>query len=305
MWEGLSKVFSFQESLLSNFYYFPYEEFNKITAGELVMYEPEDIRGWEEFLEIDEYFEKAQEDIKSLYERNKGSVFFKRQLQIKFEKPYYHWITSNALMRLKNEGHIKTVEIKKKDGTSRTFFIHPSNRYYRRVINRYNKIIDEYSDSDITRSCGHRAEDLFCLALTERGFRFLGKNTREFKGKKWEKTGHDLDFLLERNNNFWGCEVKNSLGYIDKKELMIKLEMCEFFKIRPLFIMRGSPTNYNNEIIKRGGFALIFEAQIYEISQRKLVKKIKEELDLPVDCPKAIPSGIIQRYENWLVKNNL
>lgn len=116
------------------------------------------------------------------------------------------------------------------------------------------------------------------------------------------KTGHDLDFVFRRDNIEYGCEIKNTLGYIEKEELDTKLEMCAFWRIKPLFIMRYAPKTYNNLIYKNGGFVLLYETQIYELSQEKLVKKIRESLGLPVDCPKAIPEGIINRFEKWHIK---
>ena len=47
-----------------------------------------------------------------------------------------------------------------------------------------------------------------------------------------------------------------------------------------------------------GGVAIIFEAQIYPFGKEDLVKRIKDTLELPVDSPKAIPSGIIDRFMN-------
>jgi hypothetical protein len=44
---------------------------------------------------------------------------------------------------------------------------------------------------------------------------------------------------------------------------------------------------------------MIFKSQIYDLSQRVLVEKMKNELELPVDCPKAIPEGIIERFRRW------
>ena len=67
-----------------------------------------------------------------------------------------------------------------------------------------------------------------------------------------------------------GCEIKNTLSYIDRVELDIKLEMCEFFNIKPLFIMRFAPKSYIEEIRKEGGFSLIFKYQLYELSQVNL-----------------------------------
>jgi len=247
----------------------------------------------------DKYFLQAQQEIRGLYESDRESVFYIRQLQVKFEKKYYHWITNNAVIGLYKIGILKDLRIPKEKGTSTRFFIHRSNRYARRTINRIEKIIEEYSQDHITRSCGHRAEDLFCKALAMRGFMPVATKVKEYDGKRWKKTGHDLDFVFEKDDIAYGCEIKNTLGYIDKEELEIKLEMCEFFGVKPLFIMRYSPKSYNKMIYERGGFALIFEAQIYELSQEKLVQKIKNVLGLPVVCSKAIPDGIIDRLDKW------
>jgi hypothetical protein len=53
----------------------------------------------------DAYFIEAQKEIRNLYEADKESVFYVRQLQVKFEKKYYHWITHNALMGLLKTGY--------------------------------------------------------------------------------------------------------------------------------------------------------------------------------------------------------
>jgi hypothetical protein len=168
-----------------------------------------------------------------------------------------------------------------------------------RRIHTIEKLIEAYSDDMITRSCGHRAEDLFCSGLALKGFIPKEKKVQSYGGIKWEKSGHDLDYVFEKDGMTYGCEIKNTLGYIPKEELEIKLEMCEHLRIKPLFIMRWSPKVYNKLIIDRGGFALIFGSQIYELSQERLVKQLRDELGLPVDCPKAIPEGILGRFVKW------
>ena len=196
----------------------------------------------------DHYFLQAQQEIRELYEEDRESVYYIRQLQVKFEKKYYHWITNNAILGLHKIGYLKDVRIPKERGTSTRFFIHKANRYARRTINRIEKIIEEYSQDRITRSCGHRAEDLFCKALAMRRFMPTASKVKEYHGKKWEKTGHDLDFVFNRDGVAYGCEIKNTLGYIDKEELEVKPGMCAYFGIRPLFIMRYSPKTYNKMI---------------------------------------------------------
>jgi hypothetical protein len=253
----------------------------------------------------DSYFLEVQKKIREIYEKDRQSVYYVRKMQIKFEKEYFHWITYNALVGLQKLGYLKDVRSTKDTGTSIRFFIHKSNRYPMRKIHKMEKLIEEYSDDTITRSCGHRAEELFCNGLALKGFLPKGKKVRSYSGRSWEKTGHDLDFVFEKDGIPYGCEIKNTLGYIQKEELEIKLEMCEHLKLKPLFIMRYSPKTYNKMIIDKGGFALIFESQIYELSQVKLVKRLKKELGLPVDCPKAIPEGIIKRFVNWHNRKNV
>jgi len=58
-------------------------------------------------------------------------------------------------------------------------------------------------------------------------------------------------------------------------------------------------------IIDKGGFVMIFRSQIYELSQEKLVGQLKNELGLPVDCPKTIPDGILMRFVNWHEKKKM
>lgn len=219
------------------------------------------------------------------------------------KKIFFHWVTYNATKTLLDRGILIEHKVAMGTGQPISFITHRANRYPKRNINDMTKIIKEYSQDHITRSCGHRAEDLFCNALALRGFMPIQKKVKEFNNLKWDKTGHDLDFLFEKDDITYGCEIKNTLGYIEKEELEIKIEMCNFWEIKPLFIMRYSPKSYNKIIIQNGGYALIFETQIYELSQESLVKRIKETLGLPVICSKAIPEGMIDRFENWHKKH--
>lgn len=247
----------------------------------------------------DSYFLEVQGEIKKLYETNRQSVYYLRQMQIKFERKYFHWITYNAMIGLKSMGYLLAITTERKTGTSTRYFIHKTNRYPMRQIRKMEKLIEEYSDDIITRSCGHRAEDLFCSGLALKGFMPKGRKVNSYGGVKWEKSGHDLDFVFEKDGMAYGCEIKNTLGYISKEELLIKLEMCSHMNLKPLFIMRWSPKTYVKMIADKGGFALLFGTQIYELSQANLVKRMREELGLPVDCPKAIPDGIIERFLKW------
>jgi len=270
-----------------------YDDFDDIEEW----YQPERYRP-------DDYFLQAKEEIKFLYEKDREVIFYIRQLQVKLEKKYFHWVTYNAIESLIKESYLRPISIPVSTfGTPIQFLVHYTNRYAKRTINELTKIIEEYSHDHITRSCGHRAEDLFALALASHGFLPTQKKVKEYKGKRWTKTGHNLDHIFEKDKVVYGSEIKNTLGYIEKEELEIKLEMCHTFHIRPLFILRYAPKTYIEMIREAGGYAMIFECQIYELSQVDLVQKIKTKLGLPVDCPQAIPEGIILRFNKWHTKS--
>ncbi len=264
----------------------------------------EDYDFYEESEEYEEYspdrfFAAAQEDIKNLFEENKEKVFYLRQLQVMFEKQYFHWVTNNALYGLLKIKYLKDHRVYKKNGTSTRYYLHRSNRYPMRAINRIEEVINEYSKDNVTRGCGYRAEDLFVKGLALRGFIPEKYKVKEYNGNKWTDTNHDLDYIFSRDGIVYGCEIKNTLGYIPKVELETKIEMCKIFGVKPLFIMRYAPKTYNHLIYGNGGFALIFKSQIYELGQIALVNKIEEVIGLPVVCSKSIPDSIIDRFENW------
>ena len=256
----------------------------------------------------DHYFYEAQADLTALFTANPKNVYFIRQLQVLFEDAYYHWLTNNAAVGLWKINKLKEERVEsERGGMSTRFFFLPTNRYTKREIKKVQDIIEAYSHPDVTSSCGNRAENLFCAGLAKKGFMPVAEKVKEFNGKKWEKSGHDLDFIFQNQKDgiTYGCEIKNTLPYIPKEELDIKIEMCEFFGIRPLFIMRHAAKTYMWEIIGKKGYGMIFKSQIYDLSQKALVEKMKNELGLPVDCPRAIPDGILERFKRWHEANPL
>lgn len=218
------------------------------------------------------------------------------------EKQFFHWITADAVNELIEEKILGSETVPLGGPQERTrvkFVFHRSYRYYKRQIRRSLEVIRAYADETVARACGRQAEILFLNGLAMKGFVPKGGNTNEYQGRKWTRTGHDLDFVIEKDNVTYGCEVKNTFDYIDKAELYTKLDMCDHLEIKPLFIMRWSPKSYNYEIYQRGGFALLFGMQVYPFGNKELVDKIKQVLKMPVDCPRAIPEGIIGRFVRW------
>lgn len=257
--------------------------------------EEEWLEGYPRDIKIDE----AKDELAKFFSERKEAVFYRQQLEVFFEKQFFHWITAKAVNELVRDGILKSEEVPLLGKTRVKFVFNRRYRYPKREISRKLKVIQEYSQPAIAIACGRQAEVLFFNALTNQGFRSLGQNINEYGAKQWTETDHNLDFILERDGVVYGVEVKNKFSYIDDEELTVKLRLCDHLGIRPLLIMRNSPKSYNYLIKEAGGFVLIFIAQIYPFGQDKLVSRIKNILGLPVDCPKVIPSGIIDRFMNW------
>ena len=85
--------------------------------------------------------------------------------------------------------------------------------------------------------------------------------------------------------------------------MRIKVAMCEFLGLRPLFIVRMAPKNYVNEVQEAGGFTLIFKYQLYPFGQRVFANKVMDMLRLPIGCPDRIADGTCQRFLQWHSKH--
>ena len=90
------------------------------------------------------------------------------------------------------------------------------------------------------RTSGEDTVGAFADAISKLLGQPKGKKVREYKGKHWTASGHDLDRIFERDGIAYGVEVKNTLKYIESSELATKLQMCQSLGVRPLFIMRAS-----------------------------------------------------------------
>ncbi|MFH1368058.1 MAG: hypothetical protein ABII64_02900 [Elusimicrobiota bacterium] len=255
----------------------------------------------------DAYQVQALELIKEIINKNKNDVFYTKQLQILIEDRIFHWVTARAIEDLLEKGG-KYLSSRDKKSDAHVIW-HRSNRYYKRKSKALARLIEKHSDISVSEGCGYEANNLFYIALTEKGFKYIGKNVNIFKRKKWIKTKHDLDYILEKDGVFYGIEIKNSFDYIDNKEMEIKLEMCEYLGLKPLFIMRNAPKTYNRMINNYGGYAMIFVSKIFPLSLKTLAKEINSSLfkkyskEKYCDAPRSIPEGMVDRFVNWHEKH--
>lgn len=176
--------------------------------------------------------EDAREALEAFFEANREAVFFSRQIEVQHEDKWYHWITNRALRDLVESRVVKNVG----------------------------------------GAVGLHGEHMVLEGFARRQFVMRGRHANAYGSRTWESTAHDFDFIFERDSIAYGVEVKNTLGYMDYEELKVKLRMCGFLGIKPVFATRMLP-------------------------------KISSELGLPVDTPKALAEGTMDRFVRWHEKN--
>lgn len=263
--------------------------------------EPEELE--EEEWPRDHAIDRGKEELIEFLSEHKDEVYYLKQLQVIFEKKYFHWVIQKAVKELDGfrlQTQATPIQLVNKKVITAKFIWHPSNRYTTRTINSKAKVLARMSDPHVGRSCGHHAQLLFSNGLMQKGFTQVAQDTRSYEGRTWTETNHDLDFIFTRDGVPYGCEIKNRFEYIDQHEKDIKIRMCKELGLRPLFIMRAAPKSYIQEIIEAGGFAMIFQAHIYAVGFGPLVRDIRREFPgMEVAETKAIPETILNRFLKW------
>jgi hypothetical protein len=266
-----------------------------------------------EAYERDQSIDEAKQDLQRFFKNpvERKDVFYVTQLQVIFERKHYHWITYKAIVELVDEGLLSD-DIKplregqvKPESPKVRFIFHPSCRSTTRQIKRKLRLIRKFSAEDVSRATGRYAEILFSRGLMMNGFRYVGENIREYGDRKLEGKS-DLDYIVERDNRTYGCEIKNRFEYMKREVIAEKIEICRHLGILPLFIVRKAPKSYI-ETVRTGdppGFTLVFDTHIYSQGQRSLVDEIQREFKgtLPVDSPRDLPGSIINRFLKWHLK---
>jgi hypothetical protein len=247
----------------------------------------------------DQFEVSARREISEFFEVNKDKVFYSRQVEVIFEDKYFHWVTNRVLRKLAADGKIKTEKRALRLGTVLTLYWHPSFRYYKRVANNLVEIVDKYSEASNSIALGDHGEHLVIKGFAKFGFTVKGLEMREYHGKIWDLSKHDLDIIMEKDSLAYGVEIKNKLSYIDKDEFDIKIKICLHLGIRPVFVNRMLPRIWIEELRRKGGFALILKYQLYPRFLSDQAEVLRNQLGLPVDSPRSLMDGTIQRFENW------
>jgi len=161
------------------------------------------------------------------------------------------------------------------------------------------RLVEEYAAPNIGGALGLQGEAMVLEGFARKQFIMHGRNTRTFGSRTWTKTEHDLDFIFERDQIAYGIEVKNTLGYMEYGDWRVKIEICQALGLKPVFAARMLPKSWVKEVVDAGGFGLILKYQLYPWAHRDLARRVREELGLPVDAPRALEDGTMERFVGW------
>jgi hypothetical protein len=237
--------------------------------------------------------------ILDIFSNEPQRVFYSVQIETRLEREYFHWITNKGLAELRHELAV-TMSPRQVPGAQTVhFYTHPTYRYPRREANRLEALLSEIHEPEFTHAIGAQCELLLDSALARAGFQPVAKNAKEWNGVAWTETNHNLDRIVVKDSIAYGVEIKNTQNYISRAELRIKIKLCRYLQLRPLFIMRFAPKSYIEEVRLAGGFTLLFEEQIYPFGFVKLMRTVREQLGLKVQCPRDFKEGDVQRLLNW------
>jgi hypothetical protein len=221
-------------------------------------YEP-DIGEGEDERPRDPVVDQAKDAIRAFINKERANVFYKQQLEVIFEddvedengnrrRGFFHWVTSRALSELAAEGHI-AAEREVLPGVGAIVLYHATmHRYWRRQAQDVIALVSQFSAPAFTAGLGAQGELMFDAALASVGFLPTAREVKAHRGKEWKGTEHDLDRVFSRDGVSYGAEIKNTLKYIPRNELTVKIKMCQHLGLRPLFIVRAAAKSYINEV---------------------------------------------------------
>lgn len=244
--------------------------------------------------------ERARARLLAHFEDHPESVFYSRQLEVLFEDEYFHWVTNRALIRLVRERRIVSETRQLAIGSSVKLLWHRKFRFYKRAASEVLDLVNRYSTSASEGALGLQGETMVLKAFARQEFVLKGEAVNAYRGTKWTETGHDLDCIFERDGTSYGIEVKNTLGYLDFDEFRTKILLCHHIGVRPVFAVRALPRTWAHALIVSGGYAMIMRYQFYPWTQRDLAREINDKLGLPIDAPRRMADGTMQKFENWI-----
>ena len=204
---------------------------------------------------------KARARLLAHFIDNPEVVFYSRQLEIIFEGEFFHWITNRALRSLVSEKHVITETRQLDIGSEIKLVWYRNFRFYKRAATEVFDLVNRYTNAATDGTLGMQGEHLVLAAFARRQFLLVSEEANEYQGVKWTGTGHDIDFIFEKNGRGFGVEVKNTLGYMNIDEFVAKIRLGRHIGVSPIFAVRYLPRIWVEALARAGGYAMIMKYQ--------------------------------------------
>ncbi len=122
------------------------------------LYEEESPEGRPRDVKIDE----ARASLEKFFNQQDREVFHGKQVEVLFEKTFFHWITSKALDEMVKEGKIIGSEEMPLLGKTRVKFVFNKKYRDRKLEMRdHLRVVRGYSTPPLPGDCGRQAEIMF------------------------------------------------------------------------------------------------------------------------------------------------
>ncbi len=242
---------------------------------------------------------EAEARLTDFFEKHGENVFFSKQIEVLQENEFYHWLTNRALRALVAKGFLRNEPRKLATGATINLLWHHAYRYYKRAAARLVALVNEYADPNVGAALGLQGEALVLEGFARRHFLMKARDVNEYGGQKWSSSEHNLDFVFERDQRAYGIEVKNTLKYMGEPEFRLKIQMNQHLGLTPVFACRMLPRRWIIDLVQAGGFALILKWQLYPWTHLTLARRVHQELGLPVDSPRRLADGTMDRFMKW------
>jgi hypothetical protein len=224
---------------------------------------------------------RARARLLAHFEDHPEDVFYSRQLEVLFEREFFHWVTNRALRRLVEEGRIISEARKLALGSEIKLLWHRKYRFYKRAATDVFDLVNRYSTAATDGTLGLQGEHLVLAAFARTNYVLTGESVRSHRGQAWELTEHNLDFIFEKDGAAYDIEVKNTLGHLDIEEFVTKVRLSLHLGLKPVFAVRYIPKTWADALIQAGGYAMIMGFQFYPWTHADLAKEIRQKLKPP------------------------
>jgi hypothetical protein len=233
------------------------------------------------------YIQQAKNAIKEFFRWRKAPFHF-RQLQVLFETQFFHITTAQAIYELINDGLLQPIPYQA--GANKVTFVVPSlvasspkaQRSLESHMRTKARVIAKYDSPDVSKDLGDYFEALVKQELRANQLRIDSIHTNSYKGKQWTRSNANLDIIANfEDGRAFGMQAKNELKSMEKDELLVQLEICDYLGITPIFIVRYMPWSLVPLVRAKGGLVLTLGTQIYPLGYRKVCQQIQDKLSLP------------------------